>query len=942
MSINTLKIKPLFSYFKVHQNLCLIAFMGLFVFSGCGGEDMGEEEAEEDFITEVNFEKADFAPFVEPEFPFITTSMDGRNLGPGFPKDNISARCIAIQLGNGAYACFDPDMLRWSVAWTGDFLPMVTMAQISYNDFHMKDNELPIIGGDPKIATGLYPGWSGSNPAFEDPRPPGPNPKGPSWGPLPQEMGRWNGIYLVGSELVMSYQVQDTEIFEKPGSIQMDNEIGFTRTIQIKKSNKPITMVAAEVSDGSKVVIEGEATFIYNAGGDSLTAIGLAGNTEGLEIKITQSRYVSVSVLPGSAEKVFQVMMWKGPIGKKDIFQQMLSQSKVDMPDYRNGGPPYWEQEVLTRGKVSPDTSTFVTDGLTLPIPNPWNRNVRAVDLTFLDAHRAAIVTFEGDVWMLEGIDQDLERLRWTRFASGLYEPQSIEVVQDQIYVFGKEGIVRLHDLNQDGVADYYENFSNLMAQSIETREWASDMVAAPDGGFYVAKFGSLDMGPETSSPKKLMGFRAGSQHNGSILKVSTDGRSIQPFATGFRGPYLGINPVTGVISGSDQQGHYMPSTPVMLIEEGDFYGVPATAHRDPIPETTPPLTWIPHTVDRSGISQVWITSDKMGPLNGEMIHFSYGRPGLFRVLMDSTANGVQGGVSFLKGQYPAPTMKGAINPEDGQLYVTGFSLWGTNTSTISALTRIRYTGGESLLPEGFFARKGGIALRFAQELEEEAGTNISNFQVKRWNYQRTENYGSGHFKPDGTAGEENLPVLAAHLSDDRKAVFLAVPNMEEVMQMEVAYTIKTADGTAMEDIFWLTVNEIEDPELLEKGFSSIKMEDLVMEADPALLVDQPDEQPTLASGKDLFLKMGCIACHAIDGNSEGKIGPGMKGLIGSERHFEDGTSTIADEEYIRESIIQPEEKKVEGYEEGMPSFAGILSENEIGSIILYIKSLSE
>ncbi len=39
--------------------------------------------------------------------------------------------------------------------------------------------------------------------------------------------------------------------------------------------------------------------------------------------------------------------------------------------------------------------------------------------------------------------------------------------------------------------------------------------------------------------------------------------------------------------------------------------------------------------------------------------------------------------------------------------------------------------------------------------------------------------------------GEENLPVLAAHLSDDRKAVFLSVPNMEEVMQMEVSYKIK-------------------------------------------------------------------------------------------------------------------------------------------------------
>src|SRR5690606_36232412 len=164
MSIKILNVKPLTSYYNVHRFWYLMSLLALLVFSGCGREENAEEETDEDLITEVNFEEAKFAPFVEPDFPFITTSMDGRNLGPGFPKNNIASRCIAIQLGNEAYACFDTDMLRWSVAWTGDFLPMVTMAQISYNDFHMKDNELPIIGGDPKIATGLYPGWGGGGP----------------------------------------------------------------------------------------------------------------------------------------------------------------------------------------------------------------------------------------------------------------------------------------------------------------------------------------------------------------------------------------------------------------------------------------------------------------------------------------------------------------------------------------------------------------------------------------------------------------------------------------------------------------------------------------------------------------------------------------------------------------------------------------------------------
>src|SRR5690606_41497908 len=118
----------------------------------------------------------------------------------------------------------------------------------------------------------------------------------------------------------------------------------------------------------------------------------------------------------------------------------------------------------------------------------------------------------------------------------------SIMVVEVQIDALSKAGIVSIHDVNKDDEADYYENISNIMANSIDTREWTSDMVAAPEGGFYVAKFGALDMGPETSSPKSLLGFRAGSPHDGSILKISADGRSMETIATGFRGPYIGID----------------------------------------------------------------------------------------------------------------------------------------------------------------------------------------------------------------------------------------------------------------------------------------------------------------------------------------------------------------------------------------------------------------
>jgi cytochrome c2 len=100
------------------------------------------------------------------------------------------------------------------------------------------------------------------------------------------------------------------------------------------------------------------------------------------------------------------------------------------------------------------------------------------------------------------------------------------------------------------------------------------------------------------------------------------------------------------------------------------------------------------------------------------------------------------------------------------------------------------------------------------------------------------------------------------------------------------------------------------------------------------------EEKPTLEHGKDLYAKMNCIACHSIDGNNDGKIGPGMRGIYGSEREFKDGTSAVADEAYLKESIVAPSEKIVKGFDEGMPSFLGVLSENDIQALVMYIRSL--
>lgn len=81
-----------------------------------------------------------------------------------------------------------------------------------------------------------------------------------------------------------------------------------------------------------------------------------------------------------------------------------------------------------------------------------------------------------------------------------------------------------------------------------------------------------------------------------------------------------------------------------------------------------------------------------------------------------------------------------------------------------------------------------------------------------------------------------------------------------------------------------------------------------------------------------------CTACHNI--TNEKKVGPGLAGIFGRKSDFADGSSVVVDENYIRESILNPNAKVVAGYPGIMSSFAGQLKENELLGIIEYVKSL--
>ncbi|MEX1011440.1 MAG: c-type cytochrome [Balneolaceae bacterium] len=99
-----------------------------------------------------------------------------------------------------------------------------------------------------------------------------------------------------------------------------------------------------------------------------------------------------------------------------------------------------------------------------------------------------------------------------------------------------------------------------------------------------------------------------------------------------------------------------------------------------------------------------------------------------------------------------------------------------------------------------------------------------------------------------------------------------------------------------------------------------------------------PPAEASADRGRELFTQQGCQACHSTDGVSG--IGPTLADLYQKEVELQDGSTVTADEEYLRESIVEPSAKISAGYPAAMPPFAH-LADDEIDSLIEYIETLS-
>ncbi len=128
------------------------------------------------------------------------------------------------------------------------------------------------------------------------------------------------------------------------------------------------------------------------------------------------------------------------------------------------------------------------------------------------------------------------------------------------------------------------------------------------------------------------------------------------------------------------------------------------------------------------------------------------------------------------------------------------------------------------------------------------------------------------------------------------------------------------------------------EPEDYQKWQEGMYKVPVVAASEHGGTVPPPPTQTMAQLGYQVYKSRSCNACHSVNG--EPAVGPTFKGLFGSEQELVAGTKVKADENYIRESVMDPMKKIVRGFSPSMPTYRGLLSDEEVNQLIEYIKTL--
>ena len=651
-------------------------------------------------------------------------------------------------------------------------------------------------------------------------------------GPIPRHLMDYRGHYLHGNRVVLSYSIDDRPILESPqatsDTITHALEIGPGNGLVLSVAELPQGTTAGVYKIGQysdKSQKRPAATSIVAAlktSGEQIedfTAAGVAGDVDGMEwsvddkhrlvLRIPASEQVRTIEISRTASRGSDSLVAFG----KRIQSQQQANAVFSPRKLTGGGPLLWPQEMSTVGVLGLEQAGYTMDTLTLPDSTPWNTWFRTAALDFFPDGRMAVSTYGGDVWIVSGIDDNLIDLRWKRFAGGLYEPFGLKIVDGLIYLTCKDRLTRLHDINKDGEADFYESFSADDDVSVNFHAFNFDLQTDSEGNFYYAKSGH---GADTNLP-------------GAVYKVSPDGKQREVYCTGFRTPNgMGILP-DGRLTASDNQGQWTPASKVNLLRPGGFYGwvqtysipgmwAPGGGTIDlkkvvPPKSFDPPLIWMPQEFDNSSGGQLFVDDARWGPLSGRLLHTSFGKGWMSYMMLQDVDGTMQSAIVKLPFDFRTGIMRARVNPADGQVYATGLQGWngGARAGLLdSGIQRLRYTGKPYRIISDCKVESDGLRISFNFPLEANSATSLASYVAEHWNYHWRGEYGSDQYSPvTDKPGVEKMNVESVTLGADGKSVKLNIPDLIPANQVHLIVKVRSSDNRLFEEEIYWTINRV-------------------------------------------------------------------------------------------------------------------------------------
>lgn len=443
--------------------------------------------------------------------------------------------------------------------------------------------------------------------------------------------------------------------------------------------------------------------------------------------------------------------------------------------------------------------------------------------LAFLPDGRLVACFLRGEVMIYNP-----ETKQWRLFAEGLHEPLGVlPVTESEILVMQKPELTRLKDTDGDGQADLYETVTDDFGMAGNYHEWTYGPVKDRDGNLFISLNtasewgiimdevrGNLDTTLVPFEPKQKF---AAVPYRGWVARVTPSGEFV-PYAYGFRSPSgLLITPDNELIV-ADNQGDWVGTSPLFKVEQGKFYGHPASMlwlpgwnkgdpSRLPVEELNAmrqrPVVQFPHGIMAASPTQPVIdnTDGAFGPFTGQIFIGEMNQERIIRVMLEEVSGVWQGAcIPFIDNHGLLKGNNRLAFAPDGSLYV-GHVQHGFVGDT--GIQRIVFTGKNPVDIYSMNITDEGFDLHFTQSMDGTTLTDTSNYHFRHYYYEYHLKYGSDQFDV------QKVNVKDLKVKNDGKTVSLSLEKLKPGYIYELSLgLLKSEKGELLENrLICYTVN---------------------------------------------------------------------------------------------------------------------------------------